>query len=358
MESNDLMNGAHNGNLSAKRKKLQPVSNCVNIYDLRKLMGSWKQAKLTYAQMFKVLHLYLGETDWMDADGRYPYNNLYQIARGMKFDSVTSLYKCIKYCEGFGFVYHDGVKDVEHLASFFSNLWHQPDSKEQAVFYSSVSGAVNNNININNNKYNNKHHPKQGSPETEESAATFQQTYTDFMFYLMSDEGAFELVVKKVDDACVGLMNELTAMNTPYGKHSINPATKRFFEFYLREHMLTKQSKFICNSNEGRKIWLSRLLPFPFMQQNIVRAVNDIRQTLSTNALDVIRQIRPLCPFEYQHPTSGQRLYDSFEALDAQGNILPNASKESVGKYIPKDAPPRPSAHAEWDNDYQQWVEE
>ena len=358
MESYKLMNGVPHGNYSMKRKKLQPISNSVNIYDLRKLMGSWKQAKLTYAQMFKVLHLYLGETDWMDADGRYPYNNLYQIARGMKFDSVTSLYKCIKYCEGFGFVYHDGVKDVEHLASFFSNLWHQPDSKEQAVFYSSVSGAVNNNININNNKYNNKQHPKQGSPETEESAATFQQTYTDFMFYLMSDEGAFELVVKTVDDACVGLMNELTAMNTPYGKHSINPATKRFFEFYLREHMLTKQSKFICNSNEGRKIWLSRLLPFPFMQQNIVRAVNDIRQALSTNALDVIRQIRPLCPFEYQHPTSGQRLYDSFEALDAQGNILPDASKESVGKYIPKDAPPRPSAHAEWDNDYQQWVEE
>ena len=48
----------------------------------------------------------------------------------------------------------------------------------------------------------------------------------------------------------------------------------------------------------------------------------------------------------------------SFEALDALGNILPDASKESVGKYIPKDAPPRPSAHAEWDNDYQQWVEE
>ena len=358
MESYKLMNGVPHGNYSMKRKKLQPISNSVNIYDLRKLMGSWKQAKLTYAQMFKVLHLYLGETDWMDADGRYPYNNLYQIARGMKFDSVTSLYKCIKYCEGFGFVYHDGVKDVEHLASFFSNLWHQPDSKEQAVFYSSVSGAVNNNININNNKYNNKQHPKQGSPETEESAATFQQTYTDFMFYLMSDEGAFELVVKTVDDACVGLMNELTAMNTPYGKHSINPATKRFFDFYLRQHMLMKQRKFVCNSNEGRKIWLSRLLPFPFMQQNIVRAVNDIRQALSTNALDVIRQIRPLCPFEYQHPTSGQRLYDSSEALDAQGNILPDASKESVGKYIPKDAPPRPSAHAEWDNDYQQWVEE
>ena len=123
MNSNDLI----------KRKKLQPISNCVNIYDLRKLMGSWKQAGITYAQMLKVERLYLGETGWMDIEGRYPSNNLYQIARGMKFESVTSLYKCIQHCEGFGFVYHDGVKDVEHLASFFSDLWHQPDSKEQAV---------------------------------------------------------------------------------------------------------------------------------------------------------------------------------------------------------------------------------
>ena len=356
---NHLMNGngSQNGNCPTGRKKLEPVSNSVYILDLRKLMGSWKLAGITYAQMFKVERLYLGETGWMDIDGRYPYNNLYQIARGMKFDSVTALYKCIKRCEGFGIIYHDGIKDVEHFASFFSNLWHQPDSNEQVVYYSSVSGADNYNININNNKYNYQH-LKQRTPETEESAATFQQTYTDFMFYLMSDEGAFELVVKKVDDACVRLMNKLAEMNTPIGKHSINPATKRFFDFYLRDHMLAKQHKFICNSNEGRKIWLTRLLPFPFMQENIAKAVNDIRQALSTNALDVIRQIRPLCQFEYQHPSSGQRLYDSFEALDAQGNILPDASKESVGKYIPKDAPPRPSAHAEWDNDYQQWVEE
>jgi hypothetical protein len=169
MESNDLMNGIPNGNRSMKRKKLQPISNCVNILDLRKLMGSWKLAGITYAQMFKVERLYLGETGWMDIDGRYPYNNLYQIARGMKFDSVTALYKCIKRCEGFGIIYHDGIKDVEHFASFFSNLWHQPGSNEQAVYYSSVSGADN--YNINNNKYNYQH-LKQRTPETEESAAT------------------------------------------------------------------------------------------------------------------------------------------------------------------------------------------
>lgn len=78
MESYKLMNGVPNGNRSMngngsqtenrsmKRKKLEPISSSVNIYDLRKLMGSWKQAGITYAQMLKVLRLYLGETGWMD----------------------------------------------------------------------------------------------------------------------------------------------------------------------------------------------------------------------------------------------------------------------------------------------------
>ena len=97
---------------------------------------------------------------------------------------------------------------------------------------------------------------------------------------------------------------------------------------------------------------------FPFMKDNVRKAAQDIRREVDVEGFNIIRKNRPLCQFEYQHPSSDQRLYDSFEALDAQGNILPDASKESVGKYIPKDAPPRPSAHAEWDNDYQQWVEE
>lgn len=165
MESYKLMNGVPNGNRSMngngsqtenrsmKRKKLEPISSSVNIYDLRKLMGSWKQAGITYAQMLKVLRLYLGETGWMDICGRYPYNNLYPIAKGMKFSSVTEFFKCIRRCKGFGFVYHGGIHDLQHLDSFFSELWHPADSQENAVYYSPLteSSDDNNNININNN---------------------------------------------------------------------------------------------------------------------------------------------------------------------------------------------------------------
>lgn len=383
MESNNLMNGfpngnqmmggngVPNGNLSAKRKKLQPISNCVNIYDLRKLMGSWKQAGITYAQMLKVLRLYLGETGWMDICGRYPYNNLYPIAKGMKFSSVTEFFKCIRRCKGFGFVYHGGIHDLEHLDSFFSELWHPADSQENAVYYSPLTESSddnnNINININNNIYNNNR-STQRVKSNDVKSASYDQAFTNFMFFLKSDSGAWESIIKDLDEKSVSFLEDKTKnanedqsllmMKVPFGEHSVSLATMRYLEVYVKNYMAGKSDSFLRNSDEGNKIWLSRVRNFPFMKDNVRKAALDIRREVAADGFNIIRENRPLCPFEYQHPTSGQRLYDSFEALDAQGNILPDASKESVGKYIPKDAPPRPSAHAEWDNDYQQWVEE
>lgn len=381
MESNNLMNGVPNGNqmmsgsavpngnLPAKRKKLQPISNCVNIYDLRKLMGRWKMAGITYAQMLKVLRLYLGETGWMDIYGRYPYNNLYPIAKGMKFSSVTEFFKCIRRCKGFGFVYHGGIHDLEHLDSFFSELWHPADSLENAVYYSPLteSSDDNNNININNNIYNN-HRSTLRVKSNDAKSASFDQAFTNFMFFLKSDSGAWEGIIKDLDENCVSFLEDknsrpnenqdLQMMKVPFGEHSVCLATMRYLEVYVKNYMAGKMDSFLRNSDEGNKIWLIRAMNYPFMRNNVKKAVADVQHAVAVDTLNIIRKNRPLCPFEYQHPTSGQRLYDSFEALDAQGNILPDASKESVGKYIPKDAPPRPSAHAEWDNDYQQWVEE
>ena len=381
MNSNDLMNGVPNGNRSMngngiphgnypmKRKKLEPISCSVNIYDLRKLMGSWKQAGITYAQMLKVERLYLGETGWMDIEGRYPYNNLYQIAKGMKFSSVTEFFKCIRRCKGFGFVYQGETHDLEHLDSFFSELWHPADSQENAVYYSPVteSSNDNNNININNNIYNN-HCSTQRVRSSDAKSASYDQAFTNFLFFLKSDAGAWEGIIKDLDEKCMSFLEvktskanedqDLLMMKVPFGEHSVCLATMRYLEVYVKNYMAGKVSSFLRNSDEGNKIWLIRAMKFPFMRDHIRDAAKDIQREVAVDGFNIIRENRPLCQFEYQHPSSGQRLYDSFKVLDAQGNILPNASKESVGKYIPKDAPPRPSAHAEWDNDYQQWVEE
>ena len=379
MESYKLMNGVPNGNRSMngngsqtenrsmKRKKLEPISSSVNIYDLRKLMGSWKQAGITYAQMLKVLRLYLGETGWMDICGRYPYNNLYPIAKGMKFSSVTEFFKCIRRCKGFGFVYHGGIHDLQHLDSFFSELWHPADSQENAVYYSPVTeSSDDNNININNIYNNNR--STQRVKSNDAKSISYDQAFTNFMFFLKSDEGAWESIIKDLDVKCMSYLEDKTKnsnedqdllmMKVPFGEHSVSLATMRYLEVYVKNYMGSKVDSFFRNSDEGNKIWLIRVMNFPFMKDNVRKAAQDIRREVDVEGFNIIRKNRPLCQFEYQHPSSDQRLYDSFEALDAQGNILPDASKESVGKYIPKDAPPRPSAHAEWDNDYQQWVEE
>ena len=379
MERNDLTNGipngnrsmngngSPNGNRSMKRKKLEPISNCVNIYDLRKLMGSWKQAGITYAQMLKVERLYLGETGWMDIEGRYPYNNLYPIAKGMKFSSVTEFFKCIRRCKGFGFVYQGETHDLEHLDSFFSELWHPADSQENAVYYSPVTESSDDNNNINNNIYNN-HCSTQRVRSSDAKSASYDQAFTNFLFFLKSDTGAWEGIIKDLDEKCMSFLEvktskanedqDLLMMKVPFGEHSVSLATMRYLEVYVKNYMAGKVSSFLRNSDEGNKIWLIRAMKFPFMRDHIRDAAKDIQREVAVDGFNIIRENRPLCQFEYQHPSSGQRLYDSFKVLDAQGNILPNASKESVGKYIPKDAPPRPSAHAEWDNDYQQWVEE
>lgn len=379
MESYKLMNGVPNGNRSMngngsqtenrsmKRKKLEPISSSVNIYDLRKLMGSWKQAGITYAQMLKVLRLYLGETGWMDICGRYPYNNLYPIAKGMKFSSVTEFFKCIRRCKGFGFVYHGEIHDLQHLDSFFSELWHPADSQENAVYYSPLTESSDDNNNINNNIYNNNR-STQRVKSNDAKSISYDQAFTNFMFFLKSDEGAWESIIKDLDVKCMSYLEDKTKnsnedqdllmMKVPFGEHSVSLATMRYLEVYVKNYMGSKVDSFFRNSDEGNKIWLIRVMNFPFMKDNVRKAAQDIRRKVDVEGFNIIRKNRPLCQFEYQHPSSGQRLYDSFEALDAQGNILPDASKESVGKYIPKDAPPRPSAHAEWDNDYQQWVEE
>lgn len=360
-------NGSQTENRSMKRKKLEPISSSVNIYDLRKLMGSWKQAGITYAQMLKVLRLYLGETGWMDICGRYPYNNLYPIAKGMKFSSVTEFFKCIRRCKGFGFVYHGGIHDLQHLDSFFSELWHPADSQENAVYYSPLTeSSDDNNININNIYNNNR--STQRVKSNDAKSISYDQAFTNFMFFLKSDEGAWESIIKDLDVKCMSYLEDKTKnsnedqdllmMKVPFGEHSVSLATMRYLEVYVKNYMGSKVDSFFRNSDEGNKIWLIRVMNFPFMKDNVRKAAQEIRREVDVEGFNIIRKNRPLCQFEYQHPSSGQRLYDSFEALDAQGNILPDASKESVGKYIPKDAPPRPSAHAEWDNDYQQWVEE
>ena len=107
-----------------KTQKLQPKP--LDNVTLRQLLGSWKRAGLSYAQIFKMQKLYLGETGWMDQKGEYPRNNFYEVARGLKFDSVSELIACIKRCKGFGLVWMCKQHDrIDNLLGLFSELWYK-----------------------------------------------------------------------------------------------------------------------------------------------------------------------------------------------------------------------------------------
>ena len=135
-----------------QRQKLQ--SKPLDATALRQVLGSWKRAGLSYAQIYKLQKLYLGETGWMDQQGEYPRNNFFEIAMGLKFKSISEMVTCIKRCKGFGFGWMGKQHDkIDTLSCIFSELWHEPSEGEE-ITYPEVFRRDNNNININNNDNN------------------------------------------------------------------------------------------------------------------------------------------------------------------------------------------------------------
>lgn len=113
--------------------KLQPKP--LDIIALRQMIGSWKKAGLTYSQIFKIEKLYLGETGWMNQQGEYPRNNFYEIAKGLKFNSIIEMMKSLKRCRGFGFAWMGEKQDsIDSISGIFSELWHDAAENEIVTY--------------------------------------------------------------------------------------------------------------------------------------------------------------------------------------------------------------------------------
>ena len=83
------------------------------------------------------------------------------------------------------------------------------------------------------------------------------------------------------------------------------------------------------------------------MQKYIDQAAADMNRKLIQSPGMLIRQNRPISPFEYQDPETGQRLYDETQMKDGQQLTLQHR--------IPKEAPPRPSEKARWNKFTKGW---
>jgi len=348
-----------------KTVRLQPKP--LDHVTLRQLLGSWQKAGLSYAQIFKMEKLYLGETGWMNLQGEYPRNNFYEVAKGLRFNSVVELIACIKRCRGFGFVWMCDQHDkIDNLSGLFSELWHVP-SKDEDVTYSAVCCPDNNYYNNINNKYNNKYNNIKGSAQL-----NAEQVLADFLLYLVSEPGAYEAIVKPVNEQTERMMPELKVEQeeghpvnpttpsqslsavtpsqgqpaaTPSQSRPVNPATQLFLKKYLGQYLVSKGTKFTHNTHEGRKIWVINLMRYPFMQRNIANAVADVRAELAHNAMLLARQYHPISPHEYKDKRSGQRFYDRQDPK----------SGDTIVEHIPDDAPARPSNQAKWDKFDKKW---
>lgn len=357
------------------RQKLQPKP--LDATALRQVLGSWKRAGLSYAQIYKMQKLYLGETGWMDQQGEYPRNNFYEVAKGLKFNSILEMVTCIKRCKGFGFVWMGKQHDqVDELLGIFSELWHEPAKGEEITYsavccdsHSAVCCDDNNNININNNNIlnnNNIHRSAQLSAE---------QLLADFMLYLVSDQGAYDAIVKPINEQTERMMPELrvepsasssasssapspasssasssasspSLSSLPSNPRPVNVATSLFLKKYLGQYLVSQGKKFINGTHPGRKIWVQNLMRYAFMQRNVANAVADVRAQMQNDALVIARSYRPLSEFEYTDRKSGRRFYDR---PDEQGN--------TIVERIPQEAPPRPSQLAVWDRFGKAWYQ-
>ena len=331
---------------------------------LRQVLGSWKRAGLSYAQIYKMQKLYLGVTAWMDQQGEYPRNNFYEVAKGLKFNSIVELVACVKRCKGFGFVWMSKQHDkIDGLLGIFSELWHEPSEGED-ITYSAVCCDDNNNININNNiSSNNKYNIYRSAQLSAE------QLYSEFLLYLVSDQGAYDAIVKPINEQTERMMPELrvepTGLASASGQQSsasgqpsapgqqpssnprpVNVATSLFLKNYLGQYMISQGRKFTNGTHAGRKIWVQNLMRYPFMQRNVANAVADVRAQMQTDALVIARGYHPMSKYEYTDRMSGKRFFDH---IDAEG--------KTIVELIPQEAPPRPSADAVWDRFGKAWYQ-
>ena len=363
---------------SNQRQKLQPKP--LDTTALRQVLGSWKRAGLSYAQIYKMQKLYLGETGWMDQQGEYPRNNFYEIAMGLKFKSISEMITCAKRCKGFGFVWMGKQHDkIDTLSCIFSELWHEPSEGEE-ITYPEVFRRDNNNININNNISSNNKYINGGTPPSAE------QVYSEFLLFLVSDQGAYDAIVKPINEQTERMMPELRVESSapsstssapsasasssasasasapvsapsstssapgqaalPPNPHPVNVATSLFLKKYLGQYMVSQGRKFVNSTHVGRRIWVQNLMRYAFMQRNVANAVTDVRAQMQNDALVIARGYRPLSQFEYTDRQSGRRFYDR---LDEQG--------KSTVELIPQEAPPRPAEHAVWDRFGKAWYQ-
>lgn len=298
---------------------MKPIRNTIPIRELQTLIRQWRHKGLKETALLKVLELYLGLPEYMNAAGEYPSHFFYELSKSLKFHTVTLMLESMKRTESFGWKEGDNKLNV---SSFCSPLWKE-DAKMHVLPANLQEGSnitINNNINIPLSR---------GEDPSEEGKRFFHE------IKMNPNEKAeyLEPLICHFQQQEAGVPREEACADVGYLVNEL-----------LIPHF-SKQEKFLKMKHNGRLAWLRNLLKSAHGKELIRKAAEAGRQRrclMKQQALAEIKEKnRPLSPFEWTDPESGTRFYED----DAEGRVT-----------IPADAPPRPSEEAFWNVFKKSWT--
>lgn len=296
---------------------MKPLKSTIPIRELQTLIRQWRHKGLRETALLKVLELYLGLPEYMNAAGEYPSHFFYELSKSLKFHTVTLMLESAKRTECFGWKAGDNKLNV---SSFYSPLW-----KEDAKMHASPANLQEgSNIYTNNNIVS----PPEINP-SEEGKKFFHA------IKMNPNEKAEYLdpLIRHFQQQEAGVPREEACADVVYLVNEL-----------LIPHFV-KQEKFLKMKHNGRLAWLKNLLKSAHGKELMKKAAEAGRQRrclMKQQALAEIKEKnRPLSPYEWTDPESGTRFYED----DAEGRVA-----------IPADAPPRPSEEAFWNVIQQCWL--
>lgn len=291
---------------------MKPLKSTIPIRELQTLIRQWRDKGLREATLPKVLELYLGLPNYMNAMGEYPVHFFYDLSVSLKFRTVISMLETIKLSGSFG--WKPGENRM-NMSSFYSPLWkecpeksHEPPAEMQAV------PANQQDCSHINTNHNYKISPPTEVNPSEEGRCFFHEIKKNAMeraeildpliaYFLQQEAGIPR------EEACadvVYLVNEL-----------------------LIPHFV-KQERFLQMKHNGRLAWLRNLLKSGHGKELMRKATEAGRQRRCLKKQREMQEVkqhnRPLSPYEWTAPASGKRFYEDA----VEGRVM-----------IPADAPPR-----------------
>lgn len=327
----------------------------ISIRETQKMLHQWKAWGISDSATLKLLDLYLGMPNFMNAEGMYPVGNLYQICLALKTIHTSDILEYIKKCKSFELVWNENGTD---LVAFFTPLWHQ---KSTDFVSATVSPAVSpaetklksdNSILYNNNLYppedSYKGSSSENSPGKPAEASSPTPGGTPFGEEVSQPSSAKEffhrinanpeekkrILVPLID--CIATRQNFT-----------RPRALEALVILVNEILIPyfdSQPRFAKTSHIGRTIWLQNLMKTRHGDTLLQQAVQKFSKTLQEGLekqRNKRREFRPVSPFEWKDTDKDARYYD--DPIDGKAEI-------------PGNAPPRPSDTAIWNVISCEWI--